>query len=158
MTAREVLPVRDDPSIIDNLDVRDQIKARYEAGERATLCAELNIGLRTLSQWATTYGWQSGEAAGLSRQQQARILIEEGYTNASIGRMLSMAPDTVRGLRHKLTTTQIHQPLHGTMPERLAQERPAGHWGGWYCGSCSWWGDSIDDYLIHKKKHERQAG
>jgi hypothetical protein len=149
--------MREDASMIDNPMVRDQIKARYESGERATLCAELNIGLNTLSQWAATYGWRSGAAAGLTRQQHAMILIEEGYTNATIARRLAMSADSVRGLRHKLTTNQGPRLLAGTVNERAPQDRPAGSWGGWYCGSCSWWGDSLDDYLIHKKQYERQA-
>jgi hypothetical protein len=143
--------------MIDNPAVRDQIKARYEAGERATLCAELNIGVATLRQWAATYAWKSGAAAGLTRQQQAMILIEEGYTNATIARRLDMAVDTVRGLRHRLTTNQGLRLPAGAGDERIPPERPAGSWGGWYCGSCSWWGASRDDYLIHKKQHERQA-
>lgn len=148
--------MNDATTSIDDLGLREQIKVRYEAGERATLCAEFGVGLRTLSRWALTHGWTSGKAADLTRHQQAYILIEEGYNNATIARLLSMATDTVRGLRHKLTTNQVARPVGGIRAEHVPRERPAGHWGGWYCGSCAWWGDTIDAYLMHKKHHERQ--
>lgn len=122
---------------IDDPSLRAQIQARYEAGERATLCADLGIGRHTLRTWATHYGWQSAAAAGLTRQQQVRILIEEGYTNATIARMLALSADTVRGIRQKGATRATPQLAADAVLDHVVPVRRPGQWGGWFCGSCS---------------------
>ena len=142
--------MNDVTSLIADPAIREQIKVRYEAGERAALCREFGIDLRTLKIWSINYGWQSAQTVNLSYDQQVTMLIEEGYTDAGIARLLSLAVTTVRALRSKHTAMQgVALPGADDTP----RTRPVGHWGGWYCGSCSWWGDSLDAYVLHTKKY-----
>jgi len=145
--------MNDVASLIADPTIREQIKVRYEAGERTALCREFGIDLRTLQLWSINYGWQTVQTLNLPYDQQVTILIEEGYTDASIARLLSLAVTTVRALRSKYTAIQV-VALPGA--DETPRTRPAGHWGGWFCGSCSWWGENIDAYLLHTKKRHQE--
>ena len=150
--------MREDPSLIHDPAMREQIRMRYEAGEYVALCTEFGITMQTLSMWVRMYHWPPSWVSGRRCHEQVSILIHEGYTNTTTARVLSISADTVRAIRQKINTNQTPPPAGEIDVDVVPHERPPGHWGGWYCGSCSWWGETIDEYIFHTKKHERDRG
>lgn len=96
------------------------------------------------------------------RRERAMELIREGRTTAAIRAITGMAYHTVEALREEMP--DVPRPPRAprtpkAVPPALAPHptpflRPPADMHGWYCGACTWWGESVDDYKAHKKMHE----